>query len=276
MGLDPRMLFLFSEWERDRPRGSGPDDMSTHDFYDNLAPFYHLIYADWEGSLRRQASQLDGIIKGCFTKKISTVLDASCGIGTQAIGLAQLGYQVTASDLSSHEIERAREESRKRGVLIEFSVADMREAFAHHQRQFDLVLSCDNSIPHLLNDGEILSAFKQFHLCLCAGGGLLISVRDYDREDRNGTHIKSYGVRQNNGKRYFIFQVWDFHGDNYDLSMYLVEDARGAVCTTRVMRTKYYAVGTDRLIALMREAGFNDVRRLDDRFFQPVLVGMKV
>jgi hypothetical protein len=46
--------------------------------------------------------------------------------------------------------------------------------------------------------------------------------------------------------------------------------------TTRVIRTEYYAVGTDRLIELMRDAGFNDVRRLDDRFFQPVLVGTKM
>jgi SAM-dependent methyltransferase len=250
--------------------------MSVHDFYDKLASFYHLIYADWGGSMRRQASQLDSIINEYFKKKVSAILDVSCGIGTQAIGLAQLRYQVTASDLSSRGIQRAKEESAMRGVAIEFSVADMREAFAHHQRQFDLVLSCDNSIPHLLNDGEILSAFKQFYLCLCVGGGLLISVRDYDREDRNGTQIKSYGVRQDNGKCYFIFQVWDFHGDNYDLSMYLVEDARGAACTTRVMRTEYYAVGTDRLIELMRDAGFNDVRRLDDRFFQPVLVGTKM
>jgi hypothetical protein len=46
--------------------------------------------------------------------------------------------------------------------------------------------------------------------------------------------------------------------------------------TTRVIRTEYYAVGTDRLMALMRDAGFNDVRCLDDRFFQPILVGTKV
>jgi SAM-dependent methyltransferase len=248
--------------------------MSAHDFYDNLAPFYHLIYADWEGSLRRQASQLDGIINEYFKKKISAVLDVSCGIGTQAIGLAQLGYQVTASDLSSHEIERAKKESAKRGVAIEFSVADMREAFSYHQRQFDLVLSCDNSIPHLLSDGEILSAFKQFYLCLRPGGGLLISVRDYDREDRNGTQIKSYGVRQDNGKRYFIFQVWDFHGDRYDLSLYLVEDS-GVECATHVMRTQYYAVGTGKFTQLMREAGFSNVQRIDDRFFQPVVIGTK-
>ena len=36
-----------------------------------------------------------------------------------------------------------------------------------------------------------------------------------------------------------------------------------------------YAIGTDRLIALMTEAGFTEVRRLDGRFFQPLIVGLR-
>jgi hypothetical protein len=39
------------------------------------------------------------------------------------------------------------------------------------------------------------------------------------------------------------------------------------------MRTRYYAIGTDRLLALMERAGFTSVERLDGRFYQPVLVG---
>jgi hypothetical protein len=61
----------------------------------------------------------------------------------------------------------------------------------------------------------------------------------------------------------------------YDLSMYFVEDRGGADCVTHVMRTQYYAVGTDKLAALMREAGFAEVRRLDGRYYQPVLIGTR-
>ena len=39
------------------------------------------------------------------------------------------------------------------------------------------------------------------------------------------------------------------------------------------MRTQYNAVGTDHLLALMRQAGFTATERLDGRFYQPVLVG---
>ena len=55
--------------------------------------------------------------------------------------------------------------------------------------------------------------------------------------------------------------------------MYFVEDSGGPDCITHVMRAKYYAVGTDKLMALMREAGFERVQRLDEAFYQPVIIG---
>jgi 2-polyprenyl-3-methyl-5-hydroxy-6-metoxy-1,4-benzoquinol methylase len=35
------------------------------------------------------------------------VLDCACGIGTQSLGLAKLGYHVTGSDLSADAVRRA-------------------------------------------------------------------------------------------------------------------------------------------------------------------------
>jgi SAM-dependent methyltransferase len=206
---------------------------------------------------------------------VSTVLDVACGIGTQALGLAALGYAVTASDLSAAAVERARQEAGRRGLRIDFSVADMRAVHAHHQKQFDLVIACDNAVPHLLTDGELLTAFGQMFACTRPGGGCLITVRDYDKEDRTGIQVKPYGVRLEGGRRYLVFQVWEFHGRIYDLAMYFVEDAGGASCLTHVMRSQYYAVGTDKLLGLMEEAGFREVQRLDGRYYQPVLLGRR-
>jgi hypothetical protein len=41
------------------------------------------------------------------------------------------------------------------------------------------------------------------------------------------------------------------------------------------MRSRYYAIAPDRIAALMAEAGFDRVERLDEMFFQPVLVGTR-
>ncbi len=244
-------------------------------FYADLTPFYHLIYPDWDKSIERQTSMLDTIIREIWGDKIYTVLDAACGIGTQCLGLAKLGYQVTASDLSTHVVERAKREAAARGLTISFSVTDMRTVFNQHAGQFDLIIACDNAVPHLLTDYDILKAFQQFYACTRPGGGCLITVRDYEAEELKGQKIKLYGTREEKGTTYLIFQKWDCHGELYDLSMYFVEDDGGSNCKVHVMRSQYYAIRTTKLVELMTEAGFEGAIRLDDKFFQPVIIGTR-
>ena len=247
------------------------------DFYDQLSSLYHLVYQDWDQAIESQASQLANIIEARWrTSEIKSILDVSCGIGTQAIGLAKLGFQVTASDLSRQEIERAKREASQRGVNIAFSVCDMRQAYDRHRRQFDIVMSCDNSITHLLTDDDILLALQQMYACTRPGGGCILTVRDYDQETRGVGIVKPYGVREEGDRRYLIFQVWDFIGDVYDLSMYVViDDRKSTQPITRVMHSQYYVIGTEQLLTLLQKAGFSSVERLDGCFFQPVLVGVR-
>src|SRR5262249_11480594 len=130
-------------------------------FYDQLASLYHLIFQNWDESIERQAGQLASIIHERWGVGTKAILDVSCGIGTQALGLAKRGFAVTASDLSAGAISRARAEAQRRAVQIDFSVCDMRAVHDHHRRQFDVVISGDNSIPHLLNDDDLLRTLRQ-------------------------------------------------------------------------------------------------------------------
>jgi SAM-dependent methyltransferase len=251
-----------------------PTAMSVADFYDRLCPFYHLLYQDWAASMQRQASQLDSVIRELWGDRVKTILDAACGVGTQAIGLAQLGYRVAASDISPVPLERAKREAASRGVAVNFSLADLRALSPGHSSAFDLVIACDNAIPHLLSDDEIRAAFREMRRCTADGGGCLVSVRDYDPSE-SGTKIVPYGLRIDGGRRFVVFQVWEYQGSFYNLAMYFVEDAGGPECATHVMRSRYYAVPVGRLVELMTEAGFVDVRRIDGRFFQPLIAGFK-
>ncbi len=69
---------------------------SSARFYDELADDYHLIHSDWDASARRQGDVLDALID----RACATVLDCSCGIGTQAVGPALHGHSVTGTDIS--------------------------------------------------------------------------------------------------------------------------------------------------------------------------------
>ena len=244
-------------------------------FYDELAPFYHLVYKDWNASVHRQGEQLSALIKAEWPSS-RKILDVSCGIGTQAIGLAMQGYAVSASDLSEKMIERAKREAHSRNVEVSFSVCDMRKAHVHHGSGFDVVVSGDNALPHLLTDEDILLALRQMTACLSEGGGCVITVRDYELEERGRNLLKPYGIRMANGYRYLLFQVWDFEGEHYDLTFFFVEENLATQeVRTHSMRSKYYAISASRLCDLMQEAGLRNVRRLDGVFFQPMLVGTK-
>jgi len=244
--------------------------MDPAGFYDSLAPYFHLIHPDWEASVARQGEQLEGIIRE-FVSEARTVLDCACGIGTQALGLAARGFAVTASDIAERAVARGREEAARRGLAIEFLTADMRDLSALEPRRFDVVLAADNAIPHLLDDGEILRAFREFRRRTRPGGACLVSVRDYAAMERRAVELQPHAARRVDDTLYSVYQVREFHGAIYDLHLYVVAETE-AGCRAHVARTRYYAVSTDRLLALLAEAGFADTVRLDGRYFQPVLV----
>jgi len=249
--------------------------MSATAFYDGLTPFYHLIYENWESSIERQSIALDSVIRSSAHRPFRSVLDVACGIGTQSLGLAARGYDVTASDISAKAIERARSEAARRVLSVDFSVADMRAAHLHHPNEFDVVLCADNSLPHLLSDQEICAALGEFLLCTKPGGLCIVSVRDYATLERGGVQIKPYGVRVDGKARYVLFQIWTWRDSLYDVSFYIVHDVGGSECHTVVLRSTYYAIAVADLVRLMERAGFANVKRVDNEFFQPLVVGVR-
>lgn len=248
----------------------------TEAYYNALAPYYKFIYLDWEASVKRQASALDGVIREFFGHNVRHVLDAACGIGTQSIGLAQLGYTVTASDISSVEVEQARAEASQGGLSIDFRVADMRQLWQAHQKQFDVVIACDNAIPHLLSDQEIRQVFEQFYQCTTPKGGCIISVRDYANMERGEQTLYPRLKHDLEDGRIVIFDLWEFDEDFYDITTYIVEDKAQPIARTQVVRGgRYYCVSIATLEMLLAQVGFTRVKTLMDRFFQPLILGMK-
>jgi SAM-dependent methyltransferase len=243
-------------------------------FYDALAPYYHLIYPDWEASGARQSQALVRLLDTYGVPPGSRILDAACGIGTQTLGLAAAGYTVAASDVSSGAVARLEHEADTRRLAVTARVADLRALSESWPEQFDALLACDNAIPHLLSDAEISGAFTECRRCLRAGGVFVASVRDYAAIPRVPRDVHPYGSRTEGGRRYSAEQVWEWDGDCYDLTLRLTEEAPGDDARTHLFRTRYYAVTIPRLLELMVAAGFVDVERRDGEFFQPVVIGM--
>jgi len=246
---------------------------TVQSFYDGLASIYDLIYENWPGSIERQADALEPLIRS-HVPAAKIVVDVACGIGTQALGLASRGFEVTASDASPAAVARAIREAAGRGLQIAFRVDDMVQLSSYSSSFADVLLACDNAIPHLSNEEEIRKAFRRFHEVLKPGGLCVISVRDYAAMKHEGVQLVPFGVRRKGADRIAVYQVWEWEGDHYQLHMYFTFD-KGERVETKVFRTRYFAVSIERLIALATEAGFLAVERVDDVFFQPLIVAQK-
>ena len=247
----------------------------TAQFYDQLAPYYHLLYGDWEESIVKQGRALAQLLHELGVSPGASILDAASGIGTQTFGLIKAGYRVAASDISPGAIDRLKMELSHRELTGEAHVDDLRELSRTPSESVSAVIACDNSVPHLLSDVELLEAFRSCYRCLRPGGVAIFSVRDYDAIERVNPDVRPYGLRHEAGSRFLAVQVWEWDHDQYDLRVYLTSEAPDGTCKTQVLRSRYYAVSIDRLLSLLAEAGFVGAERRDDVLFQPVVLGRR-
>ena len=247
--------------------------MTVQSFYDGFAARYHLIYEDWDASVARQGAALDALFREHFPGA-RVVVDVAVGIGTQGLGLRMLGYQVIGSDLSFAAVRRAAGEAEQRDVPLPLYVADF-QRLPLPTGGANVIVCCDNALPHLPSPRAIRATLQEWYRCLRAGGGCLVSMRDYGEPPPPGTvEEHPYGERSWNGHRYALRQVWTWNGPRYDvaLTMTALDDNSPPL---PAIATSYLAISTSQVLQLMQKAGFQDVRRIDGRFFQPVLVGFK-
>lgn len=244
-------------------------------FYNQLAANYHLIFTDWDQSIERQGAALDRVIRSYLHDQTLRVLDCAAGIGTQAIGLARRGYAVHATDLSPAAIARAAQEAARRGVALSTGVADLRALAEQVPGVFDVVLACDNALPHLLEDAELRLAAENMRARLRPGGLLLLSIRDYDQLRLERPRTTPPVVVDGPDGRRIVFQVWDWAPDNatYTLELFLVQ-RDGDGWRTSSYRTRYRALERAELDAILAQAGFMDLRwhlPQDTGFHQPLI-----
>ena len=232
-------------------------DDSVRGFYDDLAEDYHLIFADWGASMRRQAAALDAVIASELGPGSHAILDCACGIGTQAIGLALLGHQVHATDLSRKAVVRAEREAAARGASLTFGVADLRTLAAQVAGEFDVVLACDNALPHLLRDDELRQAIGNMAAKIRSDGLFLASTRDYDRLIEERPRAEGPRVFDDPAGRRISFQVWDWaeDGRTYQLHQFLMRQS-GEEWRTDQYTTEYRALLAADLVTALRYAGF--------------------
>ena len=252
---------------------SGP----VTEFYDRLGPLYrHNIGWDWDAVVRKEGATLHRLLSRVMGRAAPyRLLDCSCGIGTQAIGLALLGHRVHATDLSPASIDCAREEAKRLGAGMTFGIADYRRLGEAVEDTFDVVLSCDNSIAHCLTNEDLAAALASMKSRLEPGGMLLLSVRDYDALVANRPRFNNEHVQDRADGRRIAFQVWDWEDDGhrYRLHQFLLRN-RDRNFEVNHFETRLRALLREELQSAIRAAGYRQIRwhaPEDSGYNQPIV-----
>ncbi len=239
----------------------------TSHFYDDIADDYHLLYRDWDSHLEREGLNLRRFFRPYGVK---TVLDASCGPGTQAIALAQLGYEVTAADPSAGILARARENAAACDVTrnITFVQSDFQNLHHAVSGPFDAIMTKGSSIPHLLRDEQIEETLLIFYELLRPGGILLIGLRDFEQLLEDRPRFMPGRIHDGPPEQIITFDIWDWDDGppiTVTVNSFIV---RGGGQTYQVTKRPvvFRALTADEVEVVMSEVGFANITSQQDRW----------
>lgn len=157
-------------------------------------PWYHPgLDADLEDALAR------------LQLKSGRVLDLGTGPGTQAVALAQRGFEVVATDVSTTALEQARTLAQRKGVMVQFLVDDILSTTL--EGTFELVV--DRGIFHLFPPGEHGRYLAAVTRLLAPGGHLLLKCfsREETRPEGPPHRYAPDAIRQIFGKTFEIGEI---------------------------------------------------------------------
>src|SRR4051794_8301250 len=161
-----------------------PDDQP----YDALASVYDFLVPerllDRGGSYAAVREWLKDLPHG------AAMLDCACGPGHLAVGLAQAGFVVTATDASPAMTARANALADSYGVALTLERLTWDElADQQWEERFAAVLCVGNSIAHAAGSAARRRALRNMSRLLQGGGRLLLTSRNWELVRSTGSHL---------------------------------------------------------------------------------------
>jgi SAM-dependent methyltransferase len=234
--------------------------MNAMSQYDEFAVNYHWLYSDFVSSRKPALDENEDVLKNAGPK--ARILDCSCGIGTFAIALAKLGYEVSGSDGSPGMIEQADLAARNANVEVPLTCCTWEDLPAHISGPFDLVFCLGNAIGHTRNGEEMLRSLKGMRAVLRSGGKLVIDSRNWEQIRKERIRFTPYQWRERAGQRCLPIYVWNFperFEAPHTIEVLLVFDSDGKV-SVRSYPIVYYPFRIERLTERLKSAGFTNIQ----------------
>ncbi len=137
-------------------------------------PFDYQKYPEYFDALNVNAlEEKNAVIESVLKQQnVKTVLDLTCGTGSQVFYLAKQGYDITGADFSPGLLKIARKKARAEKLKIKFIDGDMRNL---QVGTFDAVITIANAVGHLTQTG-FEKAMRNIHKNLKPGGIYIFDI----------------------------------------------------------------------------------------------------
>lgn len=175
----------------------------TRQTYQHIAPYYSAIHAVstgpgfWQGCMQRFAETVRENAAFQHAPALP-VVDIGCGLGRDSLLLAQMGFQVIATDLSDAMLDEARKRCRDQPGIerIAFRNMDMRSLDLPDVSCAGLWVSA--SFLHIPKR-ENRAVLSEFQRVLVPGGALMLLVKECD-----GGADERFDIHQPSGEQRFF------------------------------------------------------------------------
>ncbi len=250
----------------------------TQQTYDDFSQEYDR-FVNWDARLQAEIpfiqSRLVGL--GAAEEQPARVLDAACGTGGHAIALAKSGYAIAGADLSPGMVEKAAINAHSAEVDVDFKTAgfgELAESFGEKEIfPFDALICLGNSLPHLLNLGEISRALQDFSNCLRPGGLLILQNRNFDAVMAKKERWIGPQSRREGDEEWLFLRFYDFDADGLiTFNIVRLHRQAGGDWQQRVSVTRLFPMLQEYMPPLLNEAGFANIRAfglMEDTPFDP-------
>jgi SAM-dependent methyltransferase len=231
--------------------------MPADHHYDTLASVYDWIVPEAlttpRGSAEAFVPYIDDVSAG------ARVLDCAAGAGPLAVGLAQRGFEVTATDASPGMVDRIRALAAAEGVDVVAQVCPWAELAAQRFELFDAVLCVGNSLAHAQGRAARQAALGAMARVMRPGGALVLTSRNFEqiRAERWGLKVFDHVVVRDGRPGVPIYSWWipeeweDMH--EFDVAVALIGED-GTVVTPGE-RLQFWPFSSDMLDEDLRAVG---------------------
>ena len=228
--------------------------------YDSFSREYDVMVS-WPERLAREWPFLERQLRAVQARRI---LDVGTGTGKHSLWLAQHGYEVVGTDPSEEMLRQARS-SADDAPGVRFIRAGLGDHAAKVGGQFDAIICLGNTVPHVLNESELLSALCDLRAVLRPGGVLVVQILNYDRilAGRQRFLGLSAGLEGPDELLFFRFYDYPEHLEPGSLLTFNVVVLRrtSAGWHWRVDSTRLQPIRSGQLECLLLTAGFGEVRQ---------------